>query len=163
MSVQETLLACQPEWNVGVEYIHDFELGCQAFKEIGFGDIEMVTSDVREDDNTVTISLMRRGEGQPAAYASFLAFQAGAAREDGHDDQEILEHLKETVAPLLLKDKKIQKQVMQHSLARTGSDLEAVIQSATLQAGLFGLTHPEQVRSLLESNLVDKFPGIKPE
>ena len=51
---------------------------------------------------------------------------------------------------------------MEHSLAKTGSDLETVIKSATLQAGLFGMTHPGQVRTLLESNLQDKFPGIKP-
>ncbi|MEK7513584.1 MAG: hypothetical protein AAB580_01715 [Patescibacteria group bacterium] len=122
----------------------------------------MTTSNVRKEDNTVTISLMRHGKGQPAVFASFLAFQAGDAREKNYKDDEILIFLKNTVAPALLENDEIRKQVMEHSLAKTGSDLETVIQSATLQAGLFGMTHPGQVRTLLESNLQDKFPGIKP-
>ena len=49
---------------------------------------------------------------------------------------------KKYCSPALLENDEIRKQVMEHSLAKTGSDLETVIKRHSSSWFLFGMAHP---------------------
>lgn len=86
--------------------------------------------------------------------AEYLAAQAYLAKREGLNKGQIRERLKQA-ADALLHDEVLREQVLERSLAKTATDLEAIITTTKIESEALGITDLKNIREILGENLQD--------
>jgi hypothetical protein len=122
----EKVNAFHAEWDVPKEGMEEIELGCEVFRKVGWGEVEMQVLGGDGEDGA-TVILERKGGGQPAVFASWLGAQVSWLRKDGVSEVEIKERLPK-LAQSVMGNETLYRQVMSRSLANTMGGLGLVVE-----------------------------------